>query len=73
MLVTDGINELKDSLSGEYLKNLFEYKENIISDTHDLIECKRCSNQDGKFVKLIITLGPVMHVPQDKDFLEDGT
>ncbi|EAN34043.2 SNF2 family protein [Theileria parva strain Muguga] len=61
MLVTDGINELKDSLSGEYLKNLFEYKENIISDTHDLIECKRCSNQDG----------PVMHVPQDKDFLED--
>ncbi|XP_953973.1 recombinational repair (RAD54) protein [Theileria annulata] len=71
MLVTDGINELKDSLSGEYLKNLFEYKEEVLSDTHDLIECKRCSHEDGMFLKQKDMLGTVMHVPQLKEFLED--
>ncbi|UKJ88204.1 recombinational repair protein [Theileria orientalis] len=61
MLVTDGTNELKDSLSGELLKNIFDYKEEVISDTHDLIECKRCSTEEGQ----------LPHVPQLKEFLED--
>ncbi|GIX62902.1 SWI2/SNF2-containing protein RAD54 [Babesia caballi] len=58
MLVTDGTNEMKDSLSGEYLRNLFEYKGKSLSDTHDSLECERCVDGVG-------------HVPQSPDFLED--
>ncbi|EDO07318.1 SNF2 (DNA repair and recombination) N-terminal domain family protein [Babesia bovis T2Bo] len=58
MLVTDGENEIKDSLSGEYLRNLFEFKEDTISDTHDSLSCTRCNETTG-------------HVPQTADFVED--
>ncbi|ORM39530.1 DNA repair and recombination protein RAD54 [Babesia sp. Xinjiang] len=58
MLVTDGVNEMKDSLSGEYLKNLFEFKDGTISDTHDSLSCTRCKDANG-------------HIPQSPDFVED--
>ncbi|GFE54139.1 SWI2 SNF2-containing RAD54 [Babesia ovis] len=58
MLVTDGANEMKDSLSGEYLRNLFEFKEGTISDTHDSLSCSRCNDNTG-------------YVPQSPDFIED--
>lgn len=57
MLVTEGENELKDSLSSDFLKNLFEYKGDTLSDTHDSLECSRC--KDAKFV------------PQMTQFVED--
>ncbi|EKX73897.1 recombinational repair protein, putative [Theileria equi strain WA] len=61
MLVTDGINELKDSLSGEELKNLFDYKDSILSDTHDTIDCTRCNRGEET----------VPFVPQEREVLEE--
>ncbi|GBE60424.1 DNA repair protein [Babesia ovata] len=58
MLVTDGANELKDALSGECLRNLFDYKNATVSDTHDSISCERCTEGVG-------------YVPQTPDFVED--
>ncbi|CDR94410.1 DNA repair and recombination protein RAD54-like, putative [Babesia bigemina] len=58
MLVTDGANELKDALSGECLRNLFDYKDTTVSDTHDSISCERCTEGVG-------------YVPQTPDFVED--
>ncbi|KAK1936024.1 putative DNA repair and recombination protein RAD54-like [Babesia divergens] len=58
MLVTDGANEMKDTLSGEYLRNLFDYKPKTLSDTHDSLSCGRCTEN-------------VTYVPQSPDFNED--
>lgn len=58
MIVTDGINELKDSLSEEFIRNLFEYKQSTLSDTHDSISCMRCTEGVG-------------FVPQTEEFLEE--
>ncbi|KAK2196737.1 bifunctional Helicase [Babesia duncani] len=44
MIVTEGANELKDSLSGEYLQNIFDYKTDTMSDTHDSLNCSKCKD-----------------------------
>ncbi|EPR64357.1 SWI2/SNF2-containing protein RAD54 [Toxoplasma gondii GT1] len=42
MLVSDGENQIKDSLSTELVKDLFRLREDTLSDTHDMLECRRC-------------------------------
>ncbi|PFH38568.1 SWI2/SNF2-containing protein RAD54 [Besnoitia besnoiti] len=42
MLVSEGENQIKDSLSTELVKDLFRLREDTLSDTHDMLECGRC-------------------------------
>lgn len=44
MLVNDGNNELKDSLSAESIRNLFSLNTDTDCDTHDLLQCARCTD-----------------------------
>ncbi|KAL8272041.1 hypothetical protein Esti_004165 [Eimeria stiedai] len=41
MLVSEGENQIKDSLSTDLVKDLFQLRETS-SDTHDMLECQRC-------------------------------
>ncbi|KAL8456135.1 hypothetical protein Emag_000020 [Eimeria magna] len=41
MLVSEGENQIKDSLSTDLVKDLFQLRQTS-SDTHDMLECQRC-------------------------------
>lgn len=41
MLVSEGENQIKDSLSTDLVKDLFQLRKTR-SDTHDMLECQRC-------------------------------
>ncbi|KAH7647162.1 DNA repair RAD54-like [Cryptosporidium bovis] len=54
MLVTStGNNELKDSISADLVRDLFTLKENTISDTHDMIQCNRCYDDQGNILDMV--------------------
>ena len=44
--VVDEKQDAERHFSGDELRRLFEFKENILSETHDTFKCKRC--KDGK-------------------------
>ncbi|KIJ44735.1 hypothetical protein M422DRAFT_47147 [Sphaerobolus stellatus SS14] len=46
--VVDDKQDAERHFSGDDLRKLFEFKEDILSDTHDTFKCKRC--KDGKQV-----------------------
>eukprot|EP00397_Hematodinium_sp_SG-2012_P012729 GEMP01012907.1.p1 GENE.GEMP01012907.1~~GEMP01012907.1.p1 ORF type:complete len:810 (+),score=180.60 GEMP01012907.1:68-2431(+) len=49
--VVDPSVDLKVSLSGEQIKDLFTYRSDTLCDTHDSINCKRC--KDGRCDQLV--------------------
>ncbi|SJK86612.1 DNA repair and recombination protein RAD54 and RAD54-like protein [Babesia microti strain RI] len=48
MLVTDGQNEIVEGLSMEDLRDIFTLKTNTLSNTHDTIGCKNCTDKSYK-------------------------
>eukprot|EP00922_Rhytidocystis_sp_ex-Travisia-forbesii_P028155 GHVS01041328.1.p1 GENE.GHVS01041328.1~~GHVS01041328.1.p1 ORF type:complete len:927 (-),score=152.05 GHVS01041328.1:240-3020(-) len=45
MLVSEGENQLKDSLSSDLVKNLFGIHKDTDCDTHELLRCRRCPRE----------------------------
>lgn len=45
--VVDSNEDVERLFSSDYLKQLFEYQPNTLSDTHDTYKCKRCA-EDGR-------------------------
>ncbi|KAL8429514.1 hypothetical protein Efla_007154 [Eimeria flavescens] len=62
MLVSEGENQIKDSLSTDLVKDLFQYRKTS-SDTHDMLECQRC--------KGALTSEPIRMAPQLLDGFEE--
>ncbi|CDJ36193.1 DNA repair protein rad54, putative [Eimeria mitis] len=62
MLVSEGENQIKDSLSTDIVKDLFQLRETR-SDTHDMLECRRCKPKEDS--------EPLGMVPQLSDGFEE--
>ncbi|CDI83416.1 DNA repair protein rad54, putative [Eimeria acervulina] len=60
MLVSEGENQIKDSLSTDIVKDLFQLR-STLSDTHDMLQCQR-SDEDSE---------PLGMVPQLSDGFEE--
>ncbi|XP_026190470.1 DNA repair and recombination protein RAD54-like [Cyclospora cayetanensis] len=53
MLVSEGENQIKDSLSTDLVKDLFQLRETR-SDTHDMLDCQRCKpGKDGELLGMV--------------------
>ncbi|OEH74457.1 DNA repair protein [Cyclospora cayetanensis] len=52
MLVSEGENQIKDSLSTDLVKDLFQLRETR-SDTHDMLDCQRCKRKDGELLGMV--------------------
>ncbi|KAF8821638.1 SWI2/SNF2-containing protein RAD54 [Cardiosporidium cionae] len=46
MIITEGENQMKDSLSTEMVKDLFRFRCDTLCDTHDMLQCHRCVFKD---------------------------
>ncbi|CDI80324.1 DNA repair protein rad54, putative [Eimeria praecox] len=62
MLVSEGENQIKDSLSTDIVKDLFQLRETR-SDTHDMLQCQRCKPTEQS--------EPLGMVPQLSDGFEE--
>ncbi|KAF2007805.1 hypothetical protein P154DRAFT_453030 [Amniculicola lignicola CBS 123094] len=48
--VVDSAEDVERHFSLDSLKELFQYRDNTTSDTHDTFKCKRCRKEDGRQV-----------------------
>ncbi|CDJ53852.1 DNA repair protein rad54, putative [Eimeria brunetti] len=62
MLVSEGENQIKDSLSTDIVRDLFQLRETR-SDTHDMLQCQRCKPTED--------CEPLGMVPQLSDGFEE--
>jgi DNA repair and recombination RAD54-like protein len=48
--VVDSAEDVERHFSLDSLRELFQYRNNTTSDTHDTFKCKRCRKEDGRQV-----------------------
>ncbi|KAF2640241.1 hypothetical protein P280DRAFT_428126 [Massarina eburnea CBS 473.64] len=46
--VVDSAEDVERHFSSDSLRELFQYRDNTTSDTHDTFKCKRCRKEDGR-------------------------